>query len=322
MSSSSGSWLKQKDVDVVFGVQPATPEVRAFDFLAPPRLARERRQVLAGVLERLVPATASLLSSRLRRPVEVVAGEPETTTAGDFVHALRSPCACFAFAVGHSHGVADLGLPFCFYLIERLFGGEGSDQSPERSLTALEQAAVHGVSEKLPRLLQDAFRLPGIGAPSGTCESDPTALPLKAKDEAMIVFRLSLGAPGLSGEWTLALPLSELEPLFAAAATSDAPASSPPSLESARELQHAHLSVVVRLPIFRMRARQLAELSAGQTVASGLAVETPVEVLVNGRVRFRGSIGQVRGRLGLRITETVAAPLSARPQRDREGRAL
>ena len=322
MSAGGGNWLKQKDVDAVFGVVPARPEVLPYDFLAAPRLPRERRLVLAASLERLVPAVASLLSARLRRPVDVVAAEPETTTAGDLVHALRSPCAGFAFTVGHSHGVADLGVPFSLYLVERLFGGEGQEQLLDRPLTALEQHAVQGVAEKVPELLRDAFRLPAIGPQSGACESDPSALPLRERDQAMIVFRLDLRAPGLQAAWTLALPLVELDPLFVAAAAADAVPPQPPSLESARELQQAHLTVVARLPLFRMRARELAVLTTGQSVSTGHPVDTPAEVLVNGRVRFRGVIGQSHGRLGLRIIETVATPLPARPERDREGRAL
>lgn len=322
MSPDPGRWLKQKDVDVLFGVLPEKSEVRPYDFLAPPRLPRERRFVLESALERLVPAVASLLSSRLRRAVDVTAGEAETATAGDLLNALPTPCACVSFPVGHSHGVADLGLRFSLYLVERLFGGEGQEQWLDRPLTALERSALQGVAEKVPALLREAFRLPAIASQPLAVESDPSALPLRARDEALIVVRLALRAQALDTAWTVALPLVELEPLFDAAATADAPQPPPPSPENVRELQQAHVTVVARLPLFRMRARDLAELSTGQTVSSGHAVDTLAEVLVNGRVRFRGTVGQVRGRLGLRITESMVAPMPARPERDHEGRAL
>lgn len=321
MSTGPGGWLKQKDVDALFGVRAEAPEVRPYDFLAPPRLPRERRLVLAAALERLVPAVASLLSARLRRAVDVTAGEPETATAGDLVNALPSPCVCFPFAVGHSHGIADLGLPFSLYLVERLFGGEGQAQWLERALTTLEQNALAGVAEKLPGLLRDAFRLPAIGTALGACESDPSSLPLRARDQAMLVLRLEVKASGLESAWMLALPLAELEPLFAAASEADAARPQPANLDNARELEQAHVTVVARLPPFRMKAGELARLAPGQTVATGQAEDTLAEVLVNGRIRYRGTVGQVRGRLGLRITEAVATPRAARPERDREGRA-
>lgn len=322
MSPGAGSWLKQQEVDEIFGVASAAPEVRPYDFLTPSRLPRERRVVLEAALERLAPAVASLLSSQLRKPVEVVPSPPETASAGDVVNAMSSPCVCFPFVIGHSHAVADLGLPFSLYLVERLFGGDGQGMTVDRALTVLEQTALQGLAERLPGLIRDAFRLPSIGSEFGACESDPTALPLRAREQVMVVIRLELSAPGLESLWTLALPLAEIEPLFSAAAAADSARPMPRSPENARELQQAHVTVVARLPLFRMRAGQLANLAAGETVATGHAVDTPAEVLVNGHIRFRGHLGQVRGRLGLRITETVATPLPARPERDREGRAL
>ncbi len=318
---SLSPWLQQKDVDVLFGAAPAAPEVCTFDFLAPPRLARERRTVVDGALERLTPAVAALLSSRLRKAVEVAPAAVEVVRAGDFVNALPTPCAAYPFAVGEAHGVADLGLPFTLYYVERMFGGAGENQWLERALTTLEQNALTAVVGTVPGLVRDAFRLPSIGTQMGSYEPDPLALPLPARDQVLLVLRLDVRAPGLECQWTFGLPLAELEPLFTS--PEDAAAAPPvASPENARELQQAHVTLVARLPLFRMTARALSEVAVGETLACGHPTETPAEVLVNGRIRFRGSVGQVRGKLGLRITENVVTPTPARPARDREGRAL
>ncbi len=314
-------WLQQKDVDVLFGVAPAVPEIRAFDFSAPPRLPRERRAVLDGALERLAPSVASLLSSRLRKAVEVVPGAVELVRAGELVNALPVPCAAYPFVVGDSHGVADVGLPFALYHVERMFGGAGESQVLERALTQLEQNALSAVVGTVPGLVRDAFRVSSIATQAGACEPDPMALPFPARDEILLVLRLDVKTSGLECQWMIALPLAELETLFAVPDESSAPAHTV-SPESARELQQAHVTLVARLPLFRMTARDLSEVAVGETLPCGHSTETPAEVLVNGCIRFRGSVGQVRGKLGLRITETVVTPTPARPARDREGRAL
>jgi len=320
VTTSPGDRLSQRDVDALFGTTPPAPEARPYDFLAAPQLPRERRLALTAALERLTPALGSLLSTKLQRPVDMTAGEPETVRAADVVHALPSPCVCFLFPVGAAQGLVDLGLPFSFHLIERLFGGEAQSPAVEaRALTALERNAVQGVAEKLPALLREALRLPALGGVAGACESDPASLRLGPADQTMLVLRLELQATGLAAHWTLALPLAELTPLFATAPPATRAQPSVPG--NGRELELAHVAVVARLPLFRMRAGAIAALAPGGLVPSGLPVDTPCEVLVNGRIRFRGTVGQSRGRLGLRITETVVTPLEARPERDRQGRA-
>ncbi len=318
--TSMSSYLRQQEVDALSGVTVPAPEVRPYDFLAPPRLPREHRVVLEAALARLTPAVATLLSTRLRRPVDVVAGEPETATLGDFVNALPSPCACVPFGAEDNRAVVELSLPFCLFFVERLFGGAGEGQWLERALTPLEQSAIVGVAERVPALVADALRLPALAGKAGALESDPSSLTLGSRDQALLVVRLQIRAPGLECQWTLGLPLAQLEPLFAAA-REDAATPAPQSADNARELHQAHVTVVARLPLFRLRARDLVELSAGQTLATGHTADIAAEVLVNGCVRFRATVGQLRGQIGLRITETVATPLPARPARDREGRA-
>jgi flagellar motor switch protein FliM len=314
-------WLQQKDVDALFGAAPAQPEVRTFDFMAPPRLPRERRAVIAAGLERLRPAVAALASARLRKPVEVTGSDFETVRAGDLVNAMPTPCAAWPLAVGGGTAILDLGVPFALAVVDRAFGGNGDAVTLQRALTPLEQRVADAVAAAVPAVLRDALHLSSIAAAPGAGTAEPAALPLRARDEVFVVFRLALIGDGLDTTWTIGLPLEAFEPLFETVEAAPAPAPVM-SIENARELQQAHVGLVVRLPLFRVRAGNLAELAAGDTLPTGHAPGTLVEVLVNGHVRFRGTVGQVRGRLGLQITETVSNPQPARPARDREGRAL
>jgi flagellar motor switch protein FliM len=57
-------------------------------------------------------------------------------------------------------------------------------------------------------------------------------------------------------------------------------------------------------------------------IQTGHALETPVEVSVNGRLVYAASLGQIQRRLGLKITQAIVAPLAGRPVRVKEGRTL
>lgn len=313
--------LRQKAVDAVFGLVPPAPPVQPFDFLAPPRLPRERRARLEAVMQRLAPAVSSLLSSRLRRAVDVLPGECETATAAEFLASLPAPCAALSFGAAPAVAVAEIGVAFGLYVVERLFGGAGEGQWLERPLTTLEQNAIAGLVERLPALFAEATRLPAFATRPSAIEAEATSLSLGEPESAVLVLRLELRASGLETTWAIGVPLAALEPLFEAD-DDEAPAAPVLSPENLRELQQAHVQLLARLPLFRMKARDLAALHEGQTVPTGLRTETVAEVLVNGRVRFRAAVGQMQGQRGLRITEVVPTALPARPARDREGRAL
>lgn len=314
------TWLQQKDVDALFGVAPAAPEVRPYDFLAPPRLPREQRAVVDAALERLAPALAALLGSRLRKAFEVVPAGVETVRAGDLANGLPDPCVAWPLTIGDAPAVLELGVPFALAVVDRSFGGAGDAPTEVRVLTALEQRVVAGFAAALPAVLREAFRLPSVSDAVGDCRVEPGTVPFRGRDEVFVVVRLDVRATGLETRWTLGVPLESLAPLFVEPATPALPVAAPSPL-AARELQHAHVRIVARMPLLRVRAGALAELAVGDTLPTPHAVGTPVEVLVNGLVRWRGTVGRMQGRLALQITETVTTPTPARPARDPEGRA-
>jgi flagellar motor switch protein FliN/FliY len=72
-------------------------------------------------------------------------------------------------------------------------------------------------------------------------------------------------------------------------------------------LMDMELPMMVRFGTTRMLMRDLLKLTAGSIVEFNRAAESPVEVLVTGRVVARGSAIMVGGNYGVRITEIAAA---------------
>ena len=87
-------------------------------------------------------------------------------------------------------------------------------------------------------------------------------------------------------------------------------------------LNHAHLAVAARFPMLWLSARQIADLVPGKVLHTGQASDQPVEVLVNERLRFVGSLGQSRGHLGIRIVDRIQKPVAARPVQFKQGRVM
>ena len=71
-------------------------EIIPYNFLRPPRIAKDRQALLNGIYQRIAVALQSLFSSRLRTPVDVTLASVEQATcvrihllAGDAVRGVR-----------------------------------------------------------------------------------------------------------------------------------------------------------------------------------------------------------------------------------------
>ena len=286
--------------------------VMPWSFSRPARLARERRLMFESVLAETARAWQGWLSSRLQMSVEVTADSVEPVPMSEWVESFDEPSAAFGFKLGgkaKGTGVVDLGAGLAFALVDRLLGGAGDPMGPRRPLSALEQSLVRGPIDRLLAEWRDAARDRFIIEPAVTSyESAPGTISIAAADAPVLVSHLSVRGPLFSGLVALGVPLASLEPMLALSSHPEAIAG--PQAPAARArlengLHQARVTLTVKLPAVRLNTRSVLGLSAGQVIETGIPVEGPVELHVNGRACFVGSLGQRRRRLALRVTQAT-----------------
>ncbi len=335
----TGDSLTQREIDAI--LQKSTPvplasvasdDVVPYNFSRPPRVSKERRASLEAVHSRFALSLQALLSSMLRTPLDIMVGSIEQAMFSEFVLSLGTPCATFVFALGDrmgSEGAIDLSAHFAFHLVDRLFGGPGDSHPPQRPLTPLEQSVSRNVTERALGLLREAWQDDLAMAPQIVgFEANPEMLHITSREDNVLVTNLEIRSATFNGFITLCLPMSALEGFLqekggtrahgrihdAEAAQSRARAES--------SLRHAHLDVVARFPTLWLSGHAVSELVPGRVLHLGQTSEDAVEVHVNQRLRFLGTLGQIRRHLGLRILEAVRRPVGGRPVQSRQGRVL
>lgn len=319
--------LSQRDIDQLLGRArrgPAQPLVATpYNFLRPPRVSKDRRVTLEAIFSRVGASLQATFSSRLRTPVDVICAV-EQATFSEFVLGVSSPCAAFVFGLGASvrgEGVVDLGLDLAFLVVDRVFGGPGEPIKVERPLTMLERSVVRGFIDKLLATLREAWADHLALAPEVTgFESTPDMLRVASREDNVLAVRFDVRVGGFESYIGLCLPLLSLESFLAEKTRGTAAAASTPAqrrlVESA--LLAAHVGLAVRLPPLRLSAREIARLRPGQIITTTQPIDAPVELHVNGRCRFVGTLGQYRRTLGLKVTQP-AGPRdgTGRPTRGR-----
>jgi len=313
--------FSQQDVDSLLqGTAPAPAEpaveVIPYNFLRPPRIAKDRQALLNGIYQRVGVSLQALLSSRLRTSVDVAVASVEQATFAEFIFSLPTPSAAFVYDLGDKvggQGVLDLGTEFSYALLDRLFGGPGEVHDLQRPLTLLERTVVRGIADKVWGLVREAWADHLSFAPGyAGFESTPDALQVANREDSVLVCNIEVRTGACSGLITMCIPLLSLESFLQEKPTRHLHSvrMSAAERESARHgiedaLRASRLEVAARFPLFQLKAADVGRLQVGQVIHTGHTYDVPVELHVRGQRRFLGSLGQSRHCVGLRVSQAV-----------------
>lgn len=299
------------------------PDVQVYDFRRPHRVSRERLRTLEAMYGRLVKSLEGWLMGRVRGIVDLKLQSVEQISFGEY--ALSLPAACNAFlldvkdragdaAVGEQ-GVIDIGRELAYYLVDRLFGGGSEPTILDRAMTPIERLAVRVVAERVMALVQEVWEdhvelelgLSGF-------ESIPEIIQAAAREAPVLVASIDANFAGVSSLVSICLPLSVLEKFFVngtGRASTHTPRREPPGQRMVTEsaLRQTRIDVAARLPDFRLSMRDIAGLTAGSMLSTGIPVDSTVNLYVGNQPRFKSAAGRVGRKLAVRVLE----PLNGEP---------
>jgi flagellar motor switch protein FliM len=290
-------------------IAPTAPEPVLYDFRRPPWIGRDRRAVLDGIHARLFPALGQLLTNHVRQTATLTLREAVQVTFDEFRTRLSTPATAFIVPLpgDAGDGLVVLEPALAMVLVDRLFGGDGEPGERPASLTPLEQAVLGQLVTSFLTALRKGYHEVATFTP-GAIRFEEIVERITVVDRHdrvyLLDFELQLGAS--SGAFSICLPAALLTDFV----LGEGALALPPSSEPARHLVEAHLRaaqvpVVVRLPGFRIAARDGATLAPGQVLETNHSFHGNVELHVNGRRLFLGALGRHQGHVGLRVLAPV-----------------
>ena len=314
--------LSQKDVDSLLkgGAAAAKPkkqkkiDVIPYNFRRPPRVSKDKQATLEAIYGRFAMALQTMLASHTRTPTDVVVSSVEQATFAEFTFSLADPCAAFVFNLSEDSldsGVIDFGTEFAYYLVDRLFGGPGESSDITRATTPLERLVLKGIVVKVLGLLGETWEEHLILKPSEIIfESTPEAMQVVEREDNVLVANLEVRSGSFGGWLSVCLPLSALEN-FLQAKSSRATRRTRQARTAAEEqlieqgVRSARLPVAARFPVFRLSMKDISNIQPGVVIHTGNGIDEAAELHISGQPRYRGSVGRVRQRISVQITQAV-----------------
>lgn len=295
-------------------------DVQLYDFRRPNRVSKDKLRALEAMYERLAKSLEGWLIGRLRGQVEVNLQGVEQLSFGEFILSLPSPCASFLVDVDDSGGqqaVIDLDLGFAYYVVDRLFGGNGDPVTLDRALSSIERKAVRMVAERIKVLLAETWQDHiALDLNLAGFESVPEILQAANREDPVLVCILEVRTGAVEGLIGICVPFVALEKFFSGQGNRRIknPSGSTREVEMARQvtetlLRETEIPVSARLPEFRLPMHQLAALEVGSVVATGVPCGAELEVWVGDEQRLRA----LPGRNGKMLALQILHPLPALP---------
>jgi flagellar motor switch protein FliN len=229
-------------------------------------------------------------------------------------------------AGGAVHGEMALRLPTVSgaWLAEKFLGsGSASEGSPPgaANISADDKEALEEFLRQTVGLVATAvaasaggevqLHLSSSAAPSW---SSDTVICLQGRDEAgvSVAFEIRI-SPALAAELqsraqTRAQTQTQTTSSTPESATGVTPSASLPAASSYRRLMDVGLEVKLRFGTRRMSLRDVLALSAGAVVELDNSLQSPVDLLLDGRLIAQGEVVIIDGKYGLRVTEVADSP--------------
>ena len=327
----SSETLSQHDIDRLLGggsrpspAAAAGMDVQVYDFRRPHRVSKERLRTLEAMYERLVKGLEAWLISRVRGQIEVRLQSVEQFSFGEFTLSLPMPCSSFIFDITGTgqKGVIDVGPEFSTYIIDRLFGGEGAGSALTRTLTPIERMAVRSVADKVSGLLQEIWQdHVALDINITGFESSPEILQVVNREDPVLVANVEFTTGNVSSLLLICLPFSVLDKFFTSSGqqrnalltTSDQERETTRQ-RSEHSLRATKVPLTARLPEFQLSMRDIAGITEGTIIPTGIPTDARVIVRAGTQERFIGHPGRVSGNLAVRILDAVpsATPSDSR----------
>jgi flagellar motor switch protein FliM len=300
---------------------PATPRMRdkvtPYDFKRPERVGKEQMRALQSLHEGFGRNFGAALSALLRNIVEVKLTSVDQLTYSEFVFSLENP-TCFNLLKAEplkGHLILDINPAVLYPIIDRLLGGGKETGSiSRRPLTEIEKRLVSRITNLFLEELRHAWEaVVPLKLSVERVESNPQLVQIVPPNEVVVLISFELILGEVRGMLNLCIPFNSIERIGNKLTTNNwISYSRTGSSDATKQLLAGHLDgslveLEVTLAETKITTSDLLELRVGDIITTDKDRASPLEVAVQGLVKYRASPGALKGRKAIQIEEIVAA---------------
>ncbi len=312
--------LTQQEIDNALkesrdaGKEEDASKAQSYDFRRTDRIAKDQLRTIHLLHENFARSMSASLSAYLRSYVIVNLISVEQLSFMEFTQSLPSPTTLIALAMKPYDGsaVIEINPSLVFPILEMLLGGSGKTSGKiNREITDIEQSILDGLMRVILADLRTAWlAVAAIDFTIETHETEPQLLQILAQNEAVVSISIEIRIGETSGMMNLGIPsiiVKMLRQKFDQHRTI--------RKTQATDEEHTRVLRLIRPSIVHLDARlqgpklavpELLDLKEGDVLLFDYPDTRPLDLMVNGKLKYDGEIVQVSGRRALKIQHLIS----------------
>jgi flagellar motor switch protein FliM len=315
---SSDRLLSQDEIDSFFqgvSVPKLVPEEQSrsqqYDFRRPDRIAKDQLRAIHLLHENFARSLASSLSAYLRAYVSVNLVSVEQLSFKEFTQCLPSPTCLVSLAMRPLEGnaVLELNPSLVFPVLEMLLGGNGRTAARiQREITEIEQSILEGMHRLMLQNLKSAWHsVTHLDFEIESHETEPALLQMLAPNEALVAISLEVRVGENAGMMNIGIPSIIIKMLRQKFDQQWSVRKTELTEEEHRRMlrmvRPANLLLDARLQGPTLVLDDLLELTEGDVLQFDYRSENPLNLLVNGRLIYKGHVVGMGAKRAFRVAE-------------------
>lgn len=260
-----------------------------YDFRSPNRFSREQVRALQLVNETYARQLATVLSTTLRIVAHTSVIEVGPESYDEYTRAVPNPSllAVLDFAPLSGSGLFQLPMGIVMGVIDRLLGGPGNEEQPERALSEIESGLVRKLVERMIHELAYSYEsIAPFRAQVVSLESDAQFLQLAAPSETMMISRFEVRIGDHEAEATLCIPVETLMPVLDTLTVKPELELTGAKAVAAEELKDRVTEVPVDVRVsfrsVRLTSSEVFDLQPGDILPLRHATNQPLTIMADG----------------------------------------
>jgi len=284
-----------------------------YDFRRPDRVSKDQMRTLQNLHESYARQFSTTLTNFLRTFVEIELVSVDQLTYSEFVMSISNPSCIYVFKMEPLEGnaIIEINPSLVFFIIDRLFGGQGRPSEQNRELTLIEQSVIRRIVERGLIDLKDVWEHIGVFSPKiEAYETNPQFVQIAPPGETVILISLEVRMQNASGLMSICFPYMLLESVINNLSGESWMSSQSTSTIETRsimetEIQEIDLNVATVIGKTTLTIRDLLQLQRGDVLCLEKPQESDLVIQIEGKTKLSARSGLIGRKKAIKITKVI-----------------
>jgi len=284
--------------------------LRTYDFRRPTKFKKDLLRTLVMVHDNFARLLQNFLFANLHTRAQVQVRGTNQYLFAEFTELLPNPAVVATFKLDPLPGICLLEIShnIAFAIIDKVFGGNGSEVQPQRNLSDIELSIIRRMVSDMFAPLQEAWRnVLEIRPKLEGLETNPLFLQTSPPSEVHATVTLGVQIGEHMGHLMLAFPSAAMDPVLSRLSMhtwlgSDKAVAEADSRALQTTVQQAPVNVGVHLGQGRITVGEFMALKVGDVISLDTRADGELPVYIGNCLTFYGRPGVVGTRMSIQIT--------------------